>query len=174
MNCIVNVTEDWGIGLGDQLLVAISADLRRFRQLTTGKTVILGRKTLATFPGGRPLKNRTNLVLSTNPAFTSEGAVTVHSPAELWEQCRLHDPKDLCVIGGASVYELLLPYCSTAQVTKTFLQPPADRFFPNLDALPGWSVAGVSPIQEENGVSFQYFDYVNANPLPLEQMASRP
>ena len=174
MNCIVNVTEDWGIGLGDQLLVAISADLRRFRQLTTGKTVILGRKTQATFPGGRPLKNRTNLILSANPAFAPEGATVVHSLAELRDQCRRFHPEDLCVIGGASVYELLLPYCAAAQVTKTFLRPPADRFFPNLDTLPGWSVAAASPVQEENGISYQYFDYVNANPLPLEQMADLP
>ena len=79
MNLIVNVTPGWGIGCGNQLLVAIPSDLRRFRELTTGKVVILGRKTLATFPGGRPLKNRVNVVLSTNPDFTCEGAVVVRS-----------------------------------------------------------------------------------------------
>ena len=174
MNCIVNVTENWGIGLADQLLVSISADLKRFRQLTTGKVVILGRKTLATFPGGRPLKNRINLVLSTNPSFAPEGATVAHSLEELLAMCRQYPQEDLCVIGGESIYRLLLPYCRTAQVTKTFLSPEADRFFPNLDELPGWSIAQTSPIQEENRISFQYIDYVNSNPLPLEQVTDLP
>ena len=73
MDLVVNVCENWGIGKDGNLLVSISADLKRFRQLTTGKTVILGRKTLSTFPGGRPLKNRTNYILSTS-SIPVEGA----------------------------------------------------------------------------------------------------
>ena len=167
MNCIVNVTEDWGIGLENQLLVAISADLKRFRQLTTGKVVILGRKTLDTFPGGKPLKNRTNLVLSTRPDFAPEGAIVAHTLEELLTLARRYPRDDLCVIGGASVYEALLPYCDHAQITRTFRTLPADRFFPNLDALPNWSLTAASEIMEENGISFQYLDYVNSAPLPL-------
>ena len=141
MDLVVNVTENWGIGNQNELLVAISADFKRFRQLTTGRTVILGRKTLATFPGGRPLKNRRNLVLSGNPGYQVEGA--------------------------ASIYELLLPYCSEARVTKTLLTVPADRFFPNLDELPNWHITETSEILEENGICFQYVDYKNDAPLPL-------
>lgn len=165
MNCIVNVTENWGIGYHNQLLVSISADLRRFRQLTTGKTVILGRKTLETFPGGRPLKNRVNLVMSTNPSLEIPGAQVAHSLEELRTLCRRIPSEELCVIGGDSIYRLLLPYCVEALVTKTFSQPEADAFFPNLDELPGWSVRERSEIFEENGLHFQYVDYVNANPL---------
>ncbi len=163
MNCIVNVSENWGIGCDGALLVSISADLKRFRELTSGKTVILGRKTLATFPGGRPLKNRRNLILSTNPDFTVEGAEVVHSVPELL--CAVHDCADdaVCVIGGAEIYKLLLPYCHKAQITKTFVHQAADAFFPNLDELEGWQVESAGPVEEENGIRYQYIDYINLN-----------
>lgn len=164
MELIVNVTENWGIGFENRLLVSISADLRRFRALTEGKTVILGRKTLATFPGGRPLKNRTNIVLTTDPAFSAGDARIVHNARELFALLRGIPAQQLCVIGGASVYRLLLPYCSAARVTKTFLSPPADAFFPALDTMQEWHVENASEIFEENGLRFQYIDYVNSTP----------
>ncbi len=167
MELIVNVTENWGIGFENRLLVSISADLRRFRQLTEGKVVILGRKTLETFPGGRPLKNRTNIVLTTDPAFRADGAVIVHSAQELFSALRGYSQQALCVIGGASVYRLLLPYCTRARVTKTAAMPAADAFFPNLDALENWRIADASEPMEENGLRFQYVDYVNSSPLAL-------
>ena len=165
MNAIVNVTETWGIGQDNRLLLTISSDLRRFRQLTTGSTVILGRKTLETFPGGRPLRGRRNLILSGNPSFYVNGATVVHSLSDLREAVLPGEP--LSVIGGASVYELLLPYCDTAYVTKTFVDLPADRFFPNLDTLPGWELGTASEILEEDGCRFQYLDYRNTAPLPF-------
>lgn len=165
MDLVVNVTENWGIGNNNELLVAISADLKRFRQLTTGRTVILGRKTLDTFPGGRPLKNRRNLILSGNPAYTVEGAEVVHSVEELKAAITAEEP--VSVIGGASIYELLLPYCSEARITKTLLTVPADRFFPNLDEMPNWHITEESEILEENGIRFRYVDYKNDAPLPL-------
>ena len=140
MDLIVNVTENWGIGCQGRLLVSISADLRRFRQLTEGRVVILGRKTLETFPGGRPLKNRTNIILTTNPDFHAVGAVAVHSEQALFELLRQYPRESLCVIGGASVYRLLLPYCDTARVTRTLTTVPADAFFPDLDAMESWRV----------------------------------
>lgn len=164
MELIVNVTENWGIGYQNELLVSISADLRRFRELTTGKTVVLGRKTLATFPGGRPLKNRVNLVLTHDASFSCEGAVTVTSEQDLFEKIKALAAKDVCVIGGASVYERLLPYCSIARITKTYVNLKADRFFPNLDKMENWKISWKSEMQEENGVRFQYIDYVNASP----------
>ena len=165
MNAIVNVTETWGIGQDNRLLLTISSDLRRFRQLTTGRTVILGRKTLETFPGGRPLRGRRNLILSGNPSFYVNGATVVHSLSDLREAVLPGEP--LSVIGGASVYELLLPYCDTAYVTKTFVDVPADRFFPNLDTLPGWVLENASEILEEDDCRFQYLDYRNTAPLPF-------
>lgn len=164
MELIVNVTENWGIGLENRLLVSISADLRRFRQLTEGKTVILGRRTLETFPGGRPLKNRRNILLTANPDFRAEGAEIVHSEQELFAILRTLPREELCVIGGASVYRLLLDYCDAARVTKTGLVCNADAFFPDLDAAENWRIAAQSELQEENGLRFRYVDYVNLTP----------
>lgn len=164
MELIVNVTENWGIGLENRLLVSISADLRRFRQLTEGKTVILGRRTLETFPGGRPLKNRRNILLTANPDFRAEGAEIVHSEQELFAVLRTLPREELCVIGGASVYRLLLDYCDAARVTKTGLVCKADAFFPDLDAAENWRIAAQSEMQEENGLRFRYIDYVNLTP----------
>lgn len=167
MELIVNVTPDWGIGCGGKLLVSIPADLRRFRELTEGKTVILGRKTLETFPGKRPLKNRTNIVLTRDAAFAAGSAVIVHDETALFDALRQYPRSDLCVIGGASVYELPLDYCDGARVTKTYVSVPADRFLPNLDARENWQIRRVSDLQEDNGLQFQYIDYVNLSPKPL-------
>ena len=167
MNLIVNVTENWGIGFENQLLVSISADLKRFRSLTMGKAVVLGRKTLETFPGGRPLKGRRNLIMSTNKDYAPEGAEVYHSLPELLDELRKLDTDEVCVIGGASIYEALLPYCSTAQITKTYVDCKADRFFPNLDAMANWKIEKIYDLEEENGIRFQYVDYVNNSPLAL-------
>ena len=166
MDLVVNVCENWGIGKDGNLLVSISADLKRFRQLTTGKTVILGRKTLSTFPGGRPLKNRTNYILSTS-SIPVEGAEVFPNLDALFAQLGQWNTDLVSVIGGASVYEALLPYCTRAYVTKTFLSPKADTYFPNLDKLANWSIIKEGPILEENGIRFQYLDYVNSAPLEL-------
>lgn len=167
MELIVNVAENWGIGYENRLLVSIPADLRRFRQLTEGKTVILGRKTLETFPGGRPLKNRTNIVLTANPDFSAGGAIIVHSRDELLRSISAMPSEQLCVIGGASVYRMLLDYCDAARITKTYVNCKADAFFPNLDELANWKISSQSEILEENGVRFQYVDYVNLTPEAL-------
>lgn len=166
MDLVVNVTENWAIGKGGDQLVYISADLKRFRQLTTGKAVILGRKTLATFPGGRPLKNRTNLILSSS-FKTIDGAEVFPDLPSLLRRLKELDSEDISVIGGASVYEALLPYCSRAYVTKTYGEYEADTFFPNLDEMNNWEVTQAGEILEENGVKFQYFDYINFRPKSI-------
>ena len=167
MELIVNVnSRDWGIGYDGKLLVSISADLKRFRQLTTGKTVILGRKTLSTFPGGRPLKNRRNIILSSS-LEALEGAEVCHTAGELFARLQDCDLSQVSVIGGASVYELLLPYCDIAYITKSRYDGPSDAFFPNLDAMDSWSIIEADAPEEENGISFQYITYRNSSPLPL-------
>lgn len=159
MFAVVNVTENWGIGRNDRLLLSIRADLRRFRELTEGKTVILGRKTLETFPHARPLKNRRNLILSRMPSFSVDGAEVFGTLDDLFSAVdRL---QEVAVIGGASVYAALLDRCERVYLTKTFVTLPADRFFPDLDALPNWEVEHVSAVMEENGIRFQFVDYVN-------------
>ncbi len=166
MDLVVNVSKNWGIGKGGDQLVYISADLKRFRQLTTGKAVILGRKTLSTFPGGRPLKNRTNLILS-GSVKAVEGAEVFPDLSSLLNRLKDCDLQQVSVIGGASVYELLLPYCEKAYITKTYGDYEADTFFPNLDEMDNWQIVNTGEMLEEDGVKFQYIDYVNHHPLSI-------
>ena len=156
MQAIVAVSENWGIGKDNDLLFRISADLKRFKALTAGHTVVMGRKTLQSLPGGRGLPNRRNIVLTGDPNFTAENAEIVHTPAQLIFAAGA----DAFVIGGAAVYRQLLSMCDRVYVTKVFAAPEADAFFPDLDADPNWQVAEESEIMEENGLRFQYVDYV--------------
>ena len=155
MNLIVAVDKNWGIGKDGDQLVYLKEDLKRFKALTTGHPVILGRKTLATFPGGRPLKNRRNLILSRTMGEAPQGA-EVFSTAETLLAAA---PEDSFVIGGASVYEQLLPWCSTAYVTHIQAEFPADRFFPDLDASPEWERREESAPLEQDGIVFRYVTY---------------
>mgnify|MGYP003287657232 FL=1 len=158
MQAIVAVSRSWGIGKDGQLLFHISADLQRFKALTTGHTVVMGRKTLQSLPGGRGLPNRRSLVLTRQERFTPERAETVHSLAELLALAG----DEAFVIGGQEVYEQLLPYCTRAYVTKVFADVPADAFFPNLDEDPLWRAVSSGEMQEENGLTFQYVEYQRA------------
>lgn len=156
MNLIVAVDQNWAIGKGGDQLIYISADLKRFKALTTGHPVILGRKTLATFPGGRPLKGRRNLILSRNPDFAPEGAEVFSNLDALLAAA----PEDSFVIGGASVYRALLDRCDTAYVTRIHQSfSGADCWFPNLNQQPGWHIAEESPVQEEQEIYFRYVTY---------------
>ena len=155
MNIIVVVDKNWGIGKDGDQLCYISADLKRFKALTTGHPLILGRKTLMTFPGGRPLKGRRNLILSRNPDYQVEGAEIYPDMESLLKNAS----EDACVIGGASVYNALLDHCNIAHVTKIRGEYPADCHFPDLDTHPLWDVVETSEEMEENGVFFQYVTY---------------
>ena len=155
MQAIVCVSENWGVGRDGRLLFHISADLKRFRALTTGKTVVYGSRTLKTFPNGKPLPNRRNVIL-TRSETPIEGAELAHTA----DEARALLDGDAIVVGGASVYTLLLPYCDRVLVTKVFDAPEADSYFPNLDAHPDWRVASESEVMEENGLKFRYVDYV--------------
>lgn len=158
MQAIVAVSESWGIGRDGALLFRISADLKRFKALTTGHTVIMGRKTLESLPGGRGLPNRRNLVLTRQADLAPEGAEAVHSLGELQA---LAD-SDAFVIGGQDIYEQLLPYCTRVYVTKVLSDAPADAFFPDLDRDPAWRIVSAGEVQEENGLRFQYVEYERA------------
>lgn len=155
MNLIVAVDQNWAIGKDGDQLVYLKEDLKRFRTLTSGHTVILGRKTLDTFPGGRPLKNRRNLILSRNPQFQAEGAEVFASVEELVQQA----DGDAFVIGGASVYEQLLPYCDTAYITKIHAGFPADTYFPDLDKSEDWEIVEESESLEQDGIAYHYVTY---------------
>lgn len=155
MNAIAAVDAGWGIGREGDQFVYLPADLRRFQALTKGHAVILGRKTLATFPGGRPLKGRRNLVLSRSLEFAPEGAEVFSTLEALLAAA----PADAFVIGGGSVYRALLPHCDTAYLTKIDAAWLADTFFPDLDQDPAWSVVQTEPWQEHEGIRFRYVTY---------------
>ena len=155
MNLIAAVDQNWAIGKDGDQLCYIPADLKRFKALTTGHAVILGRKTLATFPGGRPLKNRRNLILSRNAAFAPEGAEVFADVDSLLEAA----PAGAFVIGGESGYKALLPYCDKAYITKIDRAWPADSFFPDLDADPAWQVTEEGEPLEHEGLAFRYVTY---------------
>lgn len=152
MDLIVAVDNNWGIGRQENLLFRISEDMKRFRALTIGKTVILGRKTLQTFPGGRPLQRRTNIVMTRSDNFEADPAIICHSLTQLREQLRDLPEDEVFVIGGASLYQQLLPFCHQAYITKIDHYAAADCFFPNLDHLPEWEFIGCEPGQLENGL----------------------
>ena len=156
MNIIVAADRNWAIGRDGDQLVYLSEDLKRFKALTTGHAVILGRKTLATFPGGRPLKGRRNLILSRSPDFAPEGAEVFPDVPALLRAA----PADSFVIGGASVYAALLDRCDTAYVTKIQESfPAADCWFPNLDERPEWQAVEEGPVLEDKEIKFRYVTY---------------
>ena len=150
MKLVVAVDKDWGIGYKGELLARVRADLRYFQSLTKGNVVILGSKTLATFPGGRVLKDRTNIVMSRNPEYAPDGASVVDSVDKLLETLKSYDSDSVFVIGGSQIYSLLLPYCDTAYVTKFEKSFKKDAFFDNLDESPEWELALVGEEQISN------------------------
>ena len=147
MNIIVAVDKNWAIGKDNKLLVSIPADMKMFRQETTGKVVVMGRKTLESFPNGLPLKNRVNIVLTANRSYKVKDAVIVHTKEELLEELKKYDSNELYVIGGGSIYEMLIPYCDTAYITKIDHAYAADTYFPNLDQMDDWEMTEVSEEQ---------------------------
>ncbi len=159
MNLIAAVDENWAIGNKDDLLVRIPADHKAFRQETTGKIVVLGRKTIETFPQGLPLKNRTNIILSTNKNYQVKDALVVHGLEELFACLKDYDTKDVYVIGGESVYRQLLPYCDTAHITKMDHAYEADAYFPNLDKLPEWEITADSEEQTYFDITYHFLKY---------------
>ena len=134
----------------------LKADRAHFREKTEGHAVLVGRKTLADFPGGRPLPGRDNLVLTTRD-LEIPGARVVHTPEEALEAAKDYDR--CFVIGGASVYRELFPYIDRVFVTRIELTPRSDSFFPNLDREPGWVCMSRRAVQEENGVRYQFCTY---------------
>lgn len=166
MKAIVAVDKNWGIGLKGKLLVQIPADQRFFRETTTGQVVVMGRKTLESFPGGSPLKNRVNVVLTRGNTKLPDEVETAHSIDELKSILSAYDgsgpadaetqKREIYCIGGAEVYKQLLPMCDECLVTKIDESYEADAFFPDLDKDPEWELVHDGSEDEEH----TYFDVI--------------
>lgn len=159
MNLIAAVDKNWAIGKDNKLLVSIPDDMKFFRQTTTGNVVVMGRKTLESFPNGKPLKNRTNIVLTSDLNYQVEGAVIVHSLEELQEELKKYDSDRVYVIGGESVYRELLDACDVAHITKIDFAYEADAWFPNLDEMPEWEVTADSEEQTYFDLEYYFYKY---------------
>ena len=160
MEAIVAVYSDWGIGARGTQPIVIPEDRRRFAQLTKGATVIVGRRTLADFPGGKPLPKRRNIVITRSPDFHREGCETVSTPEDALALAG--DEENVWLIGGGSIYAALLGRCRRASVTRVdSTVSDADTFFPDLDALPNWKIERTGEAVTENDLTYHFVDYVN-------------
>ena len=159
MNLIAAVDKNWAIGKDNKLLVSIPMDMKFFRETTTGKVVVMGRKTLESFPNGLPLKNRTNIVLTHNQNYDGKGAIVVHSMEELREELKKYNSEDIYVIGGEQIYNALVDDCDVAHITKINFEYDADAYFPNLDEKPEWQIVADSEEQTYFDLEFFFYKY---------------
>lgn len=163
MNMIVAVDENWAIGNKGELLVHIPNDMKMFRMETTGKVVVLGRKTMETFPQKKPLPNRTNIILSRNKDYKVTDAIVVNSVEELLEELKNYNTEDVYIIGGDSIYQQMLPYCDVAHVTYIEHSYEADSYFPNLEKDPEWKMTAESEEMTYFDITYYFRKYERIN-----------
>lgn len=159
MNLIVAVDKNWGIGFKNGLLARIPEDMEFFHSMTTGKVVVMGRKTLETLPGGLPLKNRVNIILTRNPDYHVEGAIVCHSMENAIKMLEKYRPEDVYVIGGENIYRQFLNLCDTAYVTRIEHEYEADAWFPVLDEYTKWKLVERSETKVHDGLKFAFCKY---------------
>jgi dihydrofolate reductase len=166
---ILHVDKEWGIGKRNGLMFNLPKDMAFFRNTTKGHIVVMGENTLLSFPGSKPLKNRTNIVLSADPTHEYEGCINLHTMDDLHKKMRdiYESGEDIYVIGGASIYRALLPYVDDALVTKVDAVGGADVFFPNLDRDPSFEMVEESEPQLDNGIPIRFCTYRNHNKMDL-------
>jgi len=158
---IVAVDENWAIGYRNDLLARIPEDQKFFRETTTGGVIVMGRNTLESFPGGKPLKGRTNIVLSRNMSYVKEGATVVHNGVELKEELKKYTAQEVFIIGGEHVYRAFLDDCESALVTKIDSTYVADVYFPNLDVDKTWELESESPVHTFGDLRYRFCQYRN-------------
>jgi dihydrofolate reductase len=159
MNLVVAVDNNWAIGYQNKLLVKIPADQRFFRNETIHKAVIMGRKTLESFPGGRPLADRLNVVITSDPDYKVMDAAVVNSIEKALEVVKDYNTEDIYIIGGESIYRQMLRLCDTAHVTKIDYNYNADAYFPNLDEMEDWHITGESEEHTYHDLVYNFYRY---------------
>ena len=160
MNLIVAVDKNWSIGCNGKLLISIPEDMQLFRKETANKIVVMGRKTLESFPNGLPLKNRTNIVITGDKSYNIKDAIICHSIEEALEEIKKYKSDDVYVIGGETIYRQLLQYCDVAHVTKIDYEYDADTQFPNLDEIPEWSIQERSDERTYFDLEYEFLKYI--------------
>ncbi|MCL2372413.1 MAG: dihydrofolate reductase [Defluviitaleaceae bacterium] len=161
MNLSVAVAKNWGIGCQGDLVFRIKDDLKRFRQLTTGKVVVMGRKTLESLKDGKPLPKRDNIVLSREAGLVIPGAIVCGSASETREVLKNYQPQDIFIIGGGDIYAQFLDDCKFAYITKVDATANADAFFPNIDEMPHWRLVEESQPMQQDGLRYSFCLYQN-------------
>lgn len=159
MKLIVAVDKNWAIGYRNELLVSIPADMRFFKDQTTGKVVVMGKNTLESFPGGKALKNRVNIVVALEKSYKAPDAIVVNSIEDAIAEASKYDTDDVYVIGGASIYKQMLQFCDTAYVTKIDHAYVADTYFPNLDEDESWQMTEISEEQTYYDLEYRFTKY---------------
>jgi len=169
MKAIVAVTSNWGIGLAGELLLKLPEDMKRFKEMTIGKVVIMGSKTYKSLPNGQPLPERNNIVLSTNPNLNHRGIIQAECLKDLFSYLKKLNTDDIYIIGGQSIYEQFLPFCSEALVTRINADFSYDRYFPSLDIARDWELTKTSINQYHqcnsiiDAIKYNYTTYTNNN-----------
>lgn len=166
MKAILHADREWGIGKNNSLMFRIPADMKFFKETTTGNVVVMGFNTLKSFPGGKPLKDRVNIVLSSK-CEERDDCIVVRSLDELFDKIKNYDPDKVFVIGGERTYKTLLPYCDEALVTKVDAVGGADVFFENLDKNGNFELVKESLPEETNGYTIKFCVYKNKNRLKI-------
>jgi len=161
MNAIAAVSLNWGLGKDNALLFHISEDMKRFRALTAGGTVIMGRKTLDSMPGGKALPKRRNIVITRDMAFARENVEVAHSVEEALAMAAGDDLDKVWVIGGGEIYKAMLPHCRLCYITRVYAQPESEVFFPDLDTMSNWKILRSEAIQNDGELDYQFVDYIN-------------
>ncbi len=165
MHLIAAADDNWAIGKDNELLIHISEDMRYFRSLTTGNVVVMGRKTLESFPGGKPLSDRVNIVMTRQKNYDAKGAAVVCSADELREELKKYDTDQIYIIGGAQMYAMMTPYCEDAYITRLYYSYEADAFMPDLDKTAGWEIATRGEEKTCFDLIYRFLVYKNTNPM---------
>ena len=163
VNLIVAVDRKWGIGRDGGLLASLPTDMKYFRKMTSGKVVVMGRKTLESMPGRKGLPNRTNYVLTSNPSYEADGCIIVNTPEELWTELAKHDTDDVFLIGGAAIYNAFYKLCDRLYITKIDADLCADTFIVNMAEDTDFELETESEPVDENGLSFRFTVYKNVS-----------
>lgn len=159
MNCIVVVDQNWAIGKDNDLLVHLPGDLKYYKEKTIGKVIVIGRKTLESFPGSKPLPKRTNLVLTGNPTYKNDACIVCCGEEVLLEEIKKYPDEDIFISGGEMIYKMFAEKCQSIYVTKIFQKFDADKHFKNMDQDDNYEVTWKSEMQEENGIKYQFYKY---------------